>query len=170
MSDTLAKADELEATKKFKEALEYLIELSKSDPKNIDVLWRLARAYYEVGEEEKDLSKRSALFIKASEAAKRCLELDDKSAMSHKWVAITISALGEFSSTKEKIGNSFLIKEHALKARELKPGDPTTLHLLGRWCYSVAGIGWVERKLASTLFAAPPTSSYEEALEFFFGS
>jgi len=54
-----------------------------------------------------------------------------------------------------------------LKARELDPADATTSHLLGRWCYSVSNIGWMERKLASTLFASPPTSTFEEALTYF---
>lgn len=33
--------------------------------------------------------------------------------------------------------------------------------------YSVAGISWVERKVASLLFGAPPNASYAEALEHF---
>jgi hypothetical protein len=36
------------------------------------------------------------------------------------------------------VGNAFKIKEHAMKANELAPGDPTTLHLLGRWCFRFA--------------------------------
>ena len=42
------------------------------------------------------------------------------------------SAVGDFVPTKEKIGNAYKIKEHALKALELKADDATTLHLLGR--------------------------------------
>ncbi len=46
-------------------------------------------------------------------------------------------------------------------------GDQTLNHLYGRWCYAVAGISWLERKLAATFFATPPESSYEEALKYF---
>eukprot|EP01111_Echinosteliopsis_oligospora_P012520 TRINITY_DN428_c0_g1_i2.p1 TRINITY_DN428_c0_g1~~TRINITY_DN428_c0_g1_i2.p1 ORF type:complete len:137 (-),score=40.17 TRINITY_DN428_c0_g1_i2:103-513(-) len=77
------------------------------------------------------------------------------------------STIGDYVSTKEKIGSAASIKEHAVRSLELKPNDPSTLHLLGRWCYAISSIGWVERKLASAIFGTPPTSSYEEALEYF---
>jgi hypothetical protein len=69
------------------------------------------------------------------------------------------------------IANVYKIKEHALKASELDPVDPTIWHLLGRWSFDVANIGitfrssfstnvlrsgWAQRKVASLLFAAPP--------------
>jgi hypothetical protein len=41
---------------------------------------------------------------------------------------------------------------------------------MGRWCQGVANIGWMERKLASALFATPPESSHQEALEYFLKS
>lgn len=115
--------------------------------------------------------------------------------LSHKWYAIVLSSLSDFRSTKEKIQESVLIKEHCLKAIELhgkgahsslktthhRPrrreqcpdslprlwcagGDQTLNHLLGRWCFAVASISWMERKLASAIFASPPESSYDEAL------
>lgn len=35
-------------------------------------------------------------------------------------------------------------------------------------CYSVADMPWYQRKIASTIFGADiPTSTYEEALEYF---
>ncbi len=78
-----------------------------------------------------------------------------------------LSAVADLLSTKEKIENAFKIKEHAIKALEIRPEDATTNHLLGRWCYNVASIGWLERKLAATLFATPPESTYDEALKYF---
>jgi hypothetical protein len=39
--------------------------------------------------------------------------------LTHKWYAIILSSLSDFRSTKEKIQESVLIKEHALKAIEL---------------------------------------------------
>lgn len=48
----------------------------------------------------------------------------------------------------------------------MDPKDATILHMLGNWCYQVASLTWYQRKIASVLFAAPPVSSYEEALQF----
>eukprot|EP01027_Heterolobosea_sp_BB2_P002714 GEZU01004083.1.p1 GENE.GEZU01004083.1~~GEZU01004083.1.p1 ORF type:complete len:137 (-),score=48.72 GEZU01004083.1:44-454(-) len=75
--------------------------------------------------------------------------------------------MGDYVPTKEKVQNAYKIKEHALKALEIRGNDPTTLYLLGRWCFAVASIGWIERTVASTLFASPPESSFEEALSYF---
>lgn len=33
--------------------------------------------------------------------------------------------------------------------------------------FSVASLGWMERTAASALFGTPPSSTYEEALDFF---
>lgn len=37
--------------------------------------------------------------------------------------------------------------------------------MYGRWCYEVASLSFIERKLASALFSEPPKATYEEALE-----
>jgi len=34
-------------------------------------------------------------------------------------------------------------------------------------CYEVAKLSWLEQKVAATLFAAPPTATFEEAYEHF---
>jgi len=43
-----------------------------------------------------------------------------------------LSQVGDYEGTKASIANSFLIKEHMMKAAELEPNDPLALHLLGR--------------------------------------
>src|SRR5688572_18383178 len=62
-------------------------------------------------------------------------------------VIICCSRIGDFITTKEKIGNAFKIKEHALKAVELNPKDATSFVVLGTWCFNVASVGWLERKV-----------------------
>ena len=52
-------------------------------------------------------------------------------------------------------GNLAPLKTHA-------PPRNALLRDARRWCYGIANIGWMERKLASTLFATPPESSFEE--------
>ena len=59
------------------------------------------------------------------------------------------------------------MKEHADKAHALNPEDGTVLHFLGRFSFTIASIGWVERKIAASFIASPPTATYEETLKFF---
>lgn len=49
----------------------------------------------------------------------------------------------------------------------LNPNDANLLHMLGEWCYQITEMPWHQRKLAEVLFASPPNSTYEDALEYF---
>lgn len=75
--------------------------------------------------------------------------------------------LAEYYGTKAKLEQSYVSKKHMMRAHELNPKDGTTLYLLGVWCFTFADLSWTQRKLASVLFATPPSSSYYEAYSFF---
>lgn len=53
------------------------------------------------------------------------------------------------------------------RAIELNPKEPTLMYMLGSWCYQIADLTWYQRKIASVIFAEPPSSSFEEALKYF---
>eukprot|EP01114_Cavostelium_apophysatum_P022284 TRINITY_DN800_c0_g1_i1.p1 TRINITY_DN800_c0_g1~~TRINITY_DN800_c0_g1_i1.p1 ORF type:complete len:234 (+),score=59.09 TRINITY_DN800_c0_g1_i1:113-814(+) len=163
------KMDQLHKEDKYMDLYRYgLEEWNKPQFQNIaEIAWRLTRAHFDAAERAKDNNEKKSIIMKGVEIGKKSLELGPDNFACHKWYAIVLSLAGDFISTKEKIGNAFVIKEHAMKANELKPNDSTTLHLLGRWCFDVSKIGWMERKLAATLFASPPESSYDEALKYF---
>ena len=149
-------------------ALALLQAQEAAGPVDGELLWRLGRAHYLVGENASDRDEASRLSTRAHEYVAQALAGPggDEDPNVNKWAAITLGRLGDFSDTTSKIKNSFLIKEYALKAQKLKQ-DPTVSHILGRWCFSVAGISFVERTAASVLFASPPTATYEEAVEHF---
>ena len=63
-----------------------------------------------------------------------------------------------------------VLQEHIDKAIELSPDEAILHYLSGRWCFEVSGLSWLEKKAASALFAAPPESSYQDALQFFLRS
>ncbi|KOX67945.1 Regulator of microtubule dynamics protein 1, partial [Melipona quadrifasciata] len=50
---------------------------------------------------------------------------------------------------------------------ELNPEEPTLMYMLDNWCHQVADLTWYQRKIASVIFAAPPSSSFEEAPKYF---
>lgn len=166
---TLEALDNLQDEGKHTEIIAACKAYLGDNPDDKDWLWRKARAHFDLQDNmpASDSALRAAELRAGLEDAKHCLELDESFFLAHKWFAILKSALGEHLPTKEKIAGAFEIREHADKAVELQPNDATSLHLLGRWCFGVASIGWLERKAASVLFATPPESSYEEALSFY---
>ena len=162
------RVDALQDSKSFDESFELLTKPPAELQEHVEVLWRVARAHYDRADQKPtDQKWREEWIKKGFEWAEKALAKDDGNWAAHKWYAVLISQMGAFVPTKQKIQNAFSIKEHATRALELKPKDPATLHMLGRWCYEVAGISWIESKLAATLWAHPPQSTYEEALSYF---
>lgn len=145
-----------------------LLEGSMSS-ENPEVLWRLARAYYDTAEESKSATKldKKRLCEKAFEVIESALSRGDDNFAVHKWYGIILNKLSGYQGTSASIEKSFIVRQHWEKAAELNPADPTSCSLLGEWCFAVAGISGFTRTLAATIFAKPPTSNYEVPLLYF---
>ncbi|XP_071444685.1 regulator of microtubule dynamics protein 1-like isoform X2 [Hetaerina americana] len=161
----LKEADALFNENKFSEVIKVL--QPHKDEKNDEVLWRLGRAIYKLSQEISDEKQKKEMIFEAYKYISEALSLNEKNSAVHKWMSIMIDATSKFQGIKEKITQAYVMKKHMLRAVELNPKDATVLHLLGTWCFEVANMAWYERKIASAIFAAPPTSSFEEALDFF---
>ncbi|NXI86274.1 RMD2 protein, partial [Rhipidura dahli] len=140
-----------------KEGFRLLLEKDDKYENCVDFLWRLARAYGDLFEMTTDAEEKRKYVTDA-----------------HNWIntswdgfAIMCGYMSQFESVQNKIRNGYLFKEHLDKAIELKPQDPFLYYLNGRWCYSVAQLSWIEKKVAAALFGTPPTSTVEEALQNF---
>lgn len=140
--------------------------------------WRLVKAQYELFSNSDDAKLQQEYLERGIELATDvCPSIlaEDKSetteAMLLKWKAILLGKMGAFQSTKEKMSNSFLIKESLEEAQALLSvkgtPDSSIYQALGEWCFKVANISFIERQAASVLFGTPPKATYEEALEFF---
>ncbi|XP_054716619.1 regulator of microtubule dynamics protein 1-like [Uloborus diversus] len=133
---------------------------------NPEILWRFARAIFEKCRNEEKTEKLKSLEESLS-LVDRALELDETCWAAHKWRAILLDYVWRFKSTKGRIIHSFDVKKHMERAIELNPKDSTSYYLLGEWCFTFADMPWYQRKAAAAIFASPPTSTYEEALQFF---
>jgi len=133
-------------------------------------LGRLCKAQYlcsVLADQAGDRERKKELILLAVDSGAKALELDNENSEVHKWYAISLGSRGEFSGVKEKILDGFEFKSHIDTAARLAPRDYVTHHLLGRFCYEVSQLSWIERKMASTLFANPPEASLPEAIDHF---
>ncbi|NWU55017.1 RMD2 protein, partial [Dromas ardeola] len=137
-----------------KEGFRLLLEKDDEYENCVDFLWRLARAYGDLFEMTTDAEEKRKYYV--------CVFF-----FSPLRFAIMCGYMSQFESVQNKIRNGYLFKEHLDKAIELKPQDPFLYYLNGRWCYSVAQLSWIEKKVAAALFGTPPTSTVEEALQNF---
>lgn len=133
-----------------------------------EFLWRLARATRDVALlPDTAADKKKQLVFESYECAKKALEKDESCFAAHKWYAICLSDIGDYEGIKVKLGNSYIIRDHLQRAIELNPKDATSMHILGYWCFAFAELPWYQRKVAAVIFATPPVSTYEEALDYF---
>ena len=75
--------------------------------------------------------------------------------------------MGELDGTGASIAGAPRVRALWRMAAAADPADATAEHLLGRWCFSLADLGWASRKIATAVFGAPPTASYDDALAHF---
>lgn len=148
-----------------------LLNTSLSEYKNNpSFLWRLCKSQYLcsvlVGQDG-DKDRKKELILEAINTGEQALKLNANNSEAHKWYAIALGSRGEFSGVKEKILDGFEFKKHIDLSAQLNPHDHITHHLLGRFCYEVSQLSWIERKMAATLFADPPSASLPEAIDHF---
>ncbi|KAG8462448.1 hypothetical protein KFE25_010273 [Diacronema lutheri] len=163
-----AQADRLFDASRHAETIELLGGVTQRPTDDCDRLWRLARALHA---EATALGARGAKEAQVQTIARalalslEAVRLDDRNFAAHKWAGIVISEASSLEGTKAAIERSVDVRAHFERAVELCPDDPTSRHLLGLWHFEIASIGWLQKKAASALFAEPPSSTHDVALE-----
>eukprot|EP00794_Sanderia_malayensis_P019057 gene19057-20971_t len=166
VGNQIKQADQLYSDKQVSELYQFLLKFKDSD--NAELLWRFARASRDFGELDGTSGDlRKELTFQGFKAAEKAIELGSKSFACHKWYGIMLSQVGDYQGTREKIENSYKIRDHFQKAIELNPTDATSHYLLGVWFFTFADLPWYQKKLAATIFASPPNCTYSEAEEHF---
>ncbi len=165
--DLISNSDAKHDVDDYSATFELLKQAEELEANNFEVIWRLARVHFDFSDNSEDEEIISENIYAGFDYAKRALEMDDSRAESHKWYGILIGRVGELEGTKQKILNSYEVKEHTLKAVELDPEDDGNFHVMGRWHYTLADLSWFERKIAGLIYATPPKASFEEAAEYF---
>lgn len=163
--DVISEADVLYELNEVNKLYKFLLEYK--DSQNDEIQWRLARATSDKSKAESNETLKKQLTRDALTYAEKAVNINDKNFAAHKWYAILLDYTGRYENTKYRIKNSFKVKDHLCKAVELNPHDATSIHSLGYWCYVFADMPWYQRKIASVLFATPPTATYEDALRHF---
>ncbi|XP_059212432.1 regulator of microtubule dynamics protein 3 [Centropristis striata] len=132
-----------------------------------EFLWRLARAYSDMYESTEDKQEKKTYAQQGQEEAELALKKNGLNAECHKWFAVLTGLTTQHESMHSKLKSSHILKEHLDRAITLRDDDPMCFYLLGRWCYEVATLDWLEKKAAAALYNSPPTSTLHDALENF---
>ncbi|XP_042543759.1 regulator of microtubule dynamics protein 3 isoform X1 [Dipodomys spectabilis] len=165
----LQQADELHqgSTQSKRDGFQLLLNNKLAYGSHQDFLWRLARAYSDMCELTDEVSEKKSYALGGKEEAEAALEKGDESAESHQWFAVLCGQLAEHEGIQRRIQSGFSFKEHIDKAIALQPENPRAHFLLGRWCYQVSHLSWLEKKTATALFESPLSASVQDALQSF---
>ncbi|XP_023701978.1 regulator of microtubule dynamics protein 1 isoform X6 [Cryptotermes secundus] len=161
----ITEADDLFSENKYKELYELLYPYKESN--DVEILWRLSRALHHMSKQQCHNEEKKRYVFEGYDLIVKALQLNDSHYAVHKWYAIFLDTRAAYDGIKARVTQLPNVKNHLLQAVELNPKDATTLYILGYWCYNISSMPWYQRKIASAIFATPPTSSFEEALVYF---
>ncbi|XP_058831096.1 regulator of microtubule dynamics protein 1-like [Topomyia yanbarensis] len=164
IADTIQHSDQLFDENNFQEAYDLLQKCSEQE--SYEIKWRIARTLYNLSKTVPS-PKKEQLIRESFQYATDALALNDTDYATHKWYSILLDAKSGLDGIKERITQLENVKKHMKKAVEINPSDATSWFILGQFYYGLAELPWYQRKIVSTIFATPPTGTFEEALECF---
>jgi tetratricopeptide (TPR) repeat protein len=163
-------ADELIAKgkvfeKKFDadDALPLYLSAEKLEPKDPDLLLRIARLYrYEMidASAKSEKLRLGHIALDYSNRAAACGPNDSDAQLAP---AITLGEMLPYLPTKEQISASPRIKQSVDKSLALNPKNDTAWHILGRWQRVLADVNVMKRYVAGMIYGKLPTGSNQEA-------
>ena len=165
--DYAKKSDNLNLNGKYNEELVELNNAILLHPNNVDILWRIARAHFEIADQTDNINIHKKHFYPGFKAVESAVRINPNSSKANHWYAVLVGKIGLLEGTEQKIKNSYEVEKYALKAIELDPSYDGTYHVMGRWHYELANLSWFERKIAEWVYTTPPNGGYEQAIFFF---
>lgn len=163
----LEEADKLNSAGKYELELNELSKGLNEYPDDVDILWRIARAHFDIADQTADIEIHKAHLYPGIEAAKKALELNPSSARANHWYAVLIGKIGLLEGTEQKIINSYDVEKYGLRAIELDPSYDGTYHVMGRWHFELASLSWIERTIAEWVYETPPEGGFDHAADFY---
>jgi tetratricopeptide (TPR) repeat protein len=138
-----------------------------ADPESYRAHWMLARVLLDLGNKAGEKDERQALYEEAERSARRAVAIEPDDTWGHHYLAASLGKLALFHGGKTKIELSKEVRDEALRAIELDPGNDKALHVMGRWHHGVATLGALKRVMAKVIYGGVPEGSLEEAVGYY---
>ena len=161
IQEYIAKGDS--AYKKFDHntALKYYQKVLEKDPRNFDALWRISRAYVDIGEHQPE-DKQLAYYEKAKAFADSAIAVAPNKAEGYVRRAIAVGKISLFKGVWKSIGLVKQVRADCEKALQLDPNHDLANYVYARAHQKVAekskffraplGLGWASKKEAKRLY------------------
>lgn len=157
------KVDELLSLGENQKAWELLQEHPGEGADRLEIVWRKARAQYEMGRLAESGEKAMVFFQEAEKQARNAVELAPDQSEGYKWLAIALGAQAKYTDTETQVRQSREIKESIEKAINLDPDDDIAYLVLSRWHYKISELGFLARTFANIVYGELPKASLDKA-------
>jgi tetratricopeptide (TPR) repeat protein len=130
-----------------------------AEPNNSSALWRASRELVDLGEYEKDVPKRTALYQRATDFARRAVALTPNDPEAHFHLARAVGRTALAQGPRERVKYGVEVRTAALRCLELDPKHPGALHVMGVWNAEILRLNGVSRLIAKTFLGGQVFSS-----------
>jgi tetratricopeptide (TPR) repeat protein len=159
----MAKGDVFDKQLKAAQALEDYLPAEKLEPKNAQLLVRIARQYRHLMSDTSDKNEKLRLGRISLDYAQRAATLAPNNSEAQLSPAISYGKMAPYLGNKEQADASGRIKQSVDRALQLDPKNDTAWYILGRWRRVLAEMNSVKRLLANALYGKLPVATNEEA-------
>lgn len=167
LQKALAVVDSLREDGEFRQVLSRLHRLQNNYPERVEILYRLAFAWSDLGKDADRERKTVSFYRQSLSAAEAAVAADSENAWAHLAVALAEGRLTLHVSSRERVERSRAVKEHAERAIELDSTLAGAYHLRGRWHQGAAELNFFQRTAVKLVYGGLPEASFEQAVSDF---
>ncbi len=148
-----------------RQALEKFQQADKIRPNDSLILQKIARQYSDLAVEQSTVEDKIRYAQTALDYSQRAVALDPHDPVNVLSLAVCHGKLALFSSPRDRVRYSRLIRNEAEQALALNPNYAWAHHVLGRWNCEVATVDKTSRFFAKLLFGELPDASVAEGIK-----
>ena len=159
-------AQALQSSYRDGEAMLKYEEIVKAKPSHYESLCELVMLKSRIAGRTPDEAKKINYYYEAKNYAMQAYELKPNSAQSNYIMALGIGGAAQIASARQALAFSYEMRSYLDKALELDPKHAGAWHLLGRWHYKIANLGFTDVAIAKLFFGGiPKGASNQKAVE-----
>jgi tetratricopeptide (TPR) repeat protein len=142
-------------------ALEAYLSALRADSTNCEALWKVARAYVDIGEvSEKNLQRQ--YYFQAEKTARRAVQHCPEVPDAHFMLAVSTGRIALYEGGATKFKLSKIVKAEVDTTLMLDPNHFGAWHVKARWARELASQGFLKRTLINTILGGMPEEATME--------
>ena len=167
-ADHIALADKEYVAMHASAALDHYEAAIKADPKSYEALWKASRSEIDLGEHERDDSKRDNYFKRGELYARQAVAANPSDAEGHFSLARALGRNALTQSPRGRVKYAADVRNEALECLKINPKHAGCLHVMGMWNAEVMRLNGFTRMIAKNFLGGKvfSSASWQEAKRY----